>query len=164
MSTYGALAIALKSSPRAVGQVLHHSVPWPHACFNVLPVMYAAVAVSQGHTTCCSERLMLQALRRNPYAPKVPCHRVVAHDLKIGGFSGTWVRVRLFMQFIRFPKYLGSVFALWYELGETKALSSTCFVSDRVCCQLKFCSKVMLYYCAGSAVRSCQSEEGTPGK
>lgn len=50
VSTYGALAQALKSSPRAVGQ----------------------------------------ALRRNPFAPQVPCHRVVAHNLKIGGFSGTW--------------------------------------------------------------------------
>ncbi len=29
-----------------------------------------------------------QALRRNPYAPKVPCHRVVASDGSIGGFGG----------------------------------------------------------------------------
>ncbi len=48
VSTYGALAKALHSSPRAVGQ----------------------------------------ALRCNPYAPIVPCHRVVASDGKIGGFMG----------------------------------------------------------------------------
>ena len=48
VSTYGALAKALNSSPRAVGQ----------------------------------------ALRCNPYAPVVPCHRVVASDGKIGGFMG----------------------------------------------------------------------------
>lgn len=27
-------------------------------------------------------------LSRNPYAPEVPCHRVVASDGKIGGFMG----------------------------------------------------------------------------
>jgi len=48
VSTYGALARALHSAPRAVGQ----------------------------------------ALRRNPFAPTVPCHRVVASSLDIGGFSG----------------------------------------------------------------------------
>lgn len=29
-----------------------------------------------------------QALRRNPYAPRVPCHRVVASDGTLGGFNG----------------------------------------------------------------------------
>lgn len=48
MTTYGLLAKALNSSPRAVGQ----------------------------------------ALRCNPYAPIVPCHRVVAANGFIGGFMG----------------------------------------------------------------------------
>ena len=48
VSTYGAIAKALNSSPRAVGQ----------------------------------------ALRCNPYAPVVPCHRVVSSDGSIGGFMG----------------------------------------------------------------------------
>ncbi len=48
VSTYGEIANALNSSPRAVGQ----------------------------------------ALRCNPYAPKVPCHRVVSANGKIGGFMG----------------------------------------------------------------------------
>lgn len=30
------------------------------------------------------------ALRRNPFAPWVPCHRVVASDGGVGGFSGQW--------------------------------------------------------------------------
>jgi 6-O-methylguanine DNA methyltransferase, DNA binding domain len=30
----------------------------------------------------------VQALRRNPYAPEVPCHRIVAASLDIGGFMG----------------------------------------------------------------------------
>lgn len=48
VSTYGAIAKTLKSSPRAVGQ----------------------------------------ALRCNPYAPVVPCHRVVKSDGSLGGFNG----------------------------------------------------------------------------
>lgn len=37
-----------------------------------------------------SPRAVGQALRRNPFAPEVPCHRVVSSSLQIGGFNGTW--------------------------------------------------------------------------
>lgn len=37
---------------------------------------------------CRSCRAVGQALRRNPFAPEVPCHRVIASDLSIGGFGG----------------------------------------------------------------------------
>jgi len=50
ITTYGALAKSLSSSPRAVGG----------------------------------------ALRNNPYAPEVPCHRVIASDGFVGGFKGDW--------------------------------------------------------------------------
>ena len=50
VSTYGAIAKSLSSSPRAVGG----------------------------------------ALRNNPYAPEVPCHRVIASDGFVGGFKGDW--------------------------------------------------------------------------
>ena len=33
-------------------------------------------------------RAVGQALRRNPCAPAVPCHRVIASDGTIGGFNG----------------------------------------------------------------------------
>ena len=29
-----------------------------------------------------------QALAKNPYAPEVPCHRIIAADGSIGGYSG----------------------------------------------------------------------------
>jgi methylated-DNA-[protein]-cysteine S-methyltransferase len=32
------------------------------------------------------------ALRNNPFAPYVPCHRVVASNLFVGGFFGEWGR------------------------------------------------------------------------
>jgi|TARA_B100001971_G_C18034888_1_gene454510 methylated-DNA-[protein]-cysteine S-methyltransferase len=33
-------------------------------------------------------RAVGQALRNNPYAPNVPCHRVISSSGKIGGFMG----------------------------------------------------------------------------
>jgi methylated-DNA-[protein]-cysteine S-methyltransferase len=33
-------------------------------------------------------RAVGQALKNNPYAPVVPCHRVVCSDGKVGGFMG----------------------------------------------------------------------------
>lgn len=33
-------------------------------------------------------RAIGQVLRKNPYAPKVPCHRVIRSDGSIGGFKG----------------------------------------------------------------------------
>ena len=46
---------------------------------------YALVA---RHVGCRSARAIGQALKRNPFAPVVPCHRVIASDLSIGGFNG----------------------------------------------------------------------------
>ena len=40
------------------------------------------------HLGCRCYRAIGQALRRNPSAPHVPCHRVIAADLSIGGFVG----------------------------------------------------------------------------
>jgi methylated-DNA-[protein]-cysteine S-methyltransferase len=37
---------------------------------------------------CRSPRAIGQALRVNPFAPDVPCHRVIASDLTPGGFQG----------------------------------------------------------------------------
>lgn len=47
---------------------------------------YGAVAHYLG---CRSARAVGQALRRNPFAPKIPCHRVIAANLTPGGFNGT---------------------------------------------------------------------------
>lgn len=37
---------------------------------------------------CGSAQAVGQALKRNPFAPEVPCHRVIASDLGAGGFAG----------------------------------------------------------------------------
>ncbi|PTB71605.1 methylated-DNA--cysteine S-met [Trichoderma longibrachiatum ATCC 18648] len=39
-----------------------------------------------------SPRAVGNALRRNPFAPAVPCHRVVATGGALGGFKGSWPR------------------------------------------------------------------------
>lgn len=49
-------------------------------------VTYSEVAKA---IKCNSSRAVGQALKRNPYAPTVPCHRVVKSDLSVGGFKGS---------------------------------------------------------------------------
>jgi methylated-DNA-[protein]-cysteine S-methyltransferase len=46
---------------------------------------YKALALALGTK---AYRAIGQFMRTNPYAPKVPCHRVVASDGSIGGFRG----------------------------------------------------------------------------
>ena len=45
---------------------------------------------------CKSPRAIGSAMRRNPFAPQVPCHRVIASGGKIGGFHGhrygSWIK------------------------------------------------------------------------
>jgi len=48
-------------------------------------ITYAALGRRIG---CGSPRAIGQALRANPFAPQVPCHRVIAADLTPGGFQG----------------------------------------------------------------------------
>jgi methylated-DNA-[protein]-cysteine S-methyltransferase len=33
-------------------------------------------------------RAVANAIGKNPYAPKIPCHRVIRSDRSIGGYSG----------------------------------------------------------------------------
>lgn len=46
---------------------------------------YKLLALAVG---CGSPRAIGQALRCNPFAPAVPCHRIIRSDLTIGGFAG----------------------------------------------------------------------------
>ena len=40
------------------------------------------------HLRCGSSQAIGQALKRNPFAPEMPCHRVVSSALTLGGFNG----------------------------------------------------------------------------
>ena len=46
---------------------------------------YRALANSLG---CGSAQAVGQALKMNPLAPQVPCHRVIKSDLTLGGYHG----------------------------------------------------------------------------
>lgn len=37
-----------------------------------------------------SPRSVGGALRNNPFAPRIPCHRVIASNFFVGGFKGEW--------------------------------------------------------------------------
>ena len=45
-------------------------------------------ALLASYIGCASSQAVGQALKKNPCAPKVPCHRVIKSDLSIGGFMG----------------------------------------------------------------------------
>ena len=47
---------------------------------------YTQIAVQIGHPT--SARAVANACGKNPYAPDVPCHRVIRADGGLGGYSG----------------------------------------------------------------------------
>ena len=46
---------------------------------------YKEVAEAIGHPQ--SSRAVANACAKNPYAPKIPCHRVIRSDGTLGGFS-----------------------------------------------------------------------------
>ena len=46
---------------------------------------YMDIAVQIGHPS--SARAVANACGKNPYAPEVPCHRVIRSDGSIGGYS-----------------------------------------------------------------------------
>lgn len=55
------------------------TIPWGNV------TTYAALAAA---VNCGSPRAIGQALRKNPFSPHVPCHRVVRTDGTPGGFFG----------------------------------------------------------------------------
>ena len=47
---------------------------------------YKQVAIAIGHPQ--SARAVANACAKNPFAPHVPCHRVIRSDGNLGGYSG----------------------------------------------------------------------------
>jgi methylated-DNA-[protein]-cysteine S-methyltransferase len=54
-------------------------------CGRITTYKHLCLGIGEG-----SPRSVGAALRANPFAPFVPCHRVVASDLSLGGFYGEW--------------------------------------------------------------------------
>lgn len=56
---------------------------------------YGRIAAALGSR---SSRAVGQALHRNPYAPTVPCHRVVGSDGRLVGFAGGLAKKKRLLQ------------------------------------------------------------------
>ena len=57
---------------------------------------YAWVAARIGRPKAA--RAVGNALNKNPYAPLVPCHRVIAADGSLGGYSGGLAKKRALLE------------------------------------------------------------------
>jgi len=58
------------------------------ACSRIPKGKVVSYGVLANEIQCKSPRAVGQALRVNPFAPEVPCHRVVKTDRTLGGFYG----------------------------------------------------------------------------
>lgn len=85
--------------PRTIDTDLHHLITTAHLTPFRQSVLVALCQVPSGRFTSyaalsthlqSSARAVGNALRNNPFAPRVPCHRVVAADKSLGGFGGDW--------------------------------------------------------------------------
>jgi adenosylmethionine-8-amino-7-oxononanoate aminotransferase len=78
----GLLIVRKKRQPTEFEQKVYAATrEIPRGCVTT----YRRLAARIG---CGSARAVGQALRRNPFAPEVPCHRVIAANLTVGGFAG----------------------------------------------------------------------------
>lgn len=66
--------------------------PFAEKLYRLLQTVPAGRVTTYGDLAkalgCRSNRAVGQALARNPFAPEVPCHRVVAWNGTLGGFMG----------------------------------------------------------------------------
>lgn len=84
-----------RSSPYGVAERVERSTiitPFQRRVYRELLNVPAGSTITYGELArrvgCRSAQAVGQALRRNPFAPDVPCHRVVAADGTLGGYNG----------------------------------------------------------------------------
>ena len=74
---------------------LSHKTPFQRKVLSLLCQVprgrYTTYASISKHLSS-SPRAVGNAIRNNPFAPQVPCHRVLASGGGIGGFQGSWGR------------------------------------------------------------------------
>ncbi|KAK5683041.1 hypothetical protein LTS10_004571 [Elasticomyces elasticus] len=61
-----------------------------YALLNQIPRGKVSTYAALSKALDSSPRAVGGALRRNPFAPDVPCHRVISADGYVGGFEGEW--------------------------------------------------------------------------
>jgi len=57
-------------------------------CLTKVPMGYVTTYGALAKTVGSGPRAIGQVMRLNPFAPLVPCHRVIRSDFSIGGFGG----------------------------------------------------------------------------
>lgn len=66
--------------------------PFQRRVYTALLDVPAGETISYGELArrigCRSAQAVGQALKRNPFAPDVPCHRVISADGTLGGYNG----------------------------------------------------------------------------
>lgn len=84
-----------RSTPYDVAERVERSTiitPFQRRVYRELLNIPAGSTITYGELArrigCRSAQAVGQALRRNPFAPDVPCHRVVAADGTLGGYNG----------------------------------------------------------------------------
>ena len=81
-----------KSGNESIDKVTSHITPFQRKVYRALclvPEGYVTTYQSIGkYIQCDSYQAIGQALKRNPYAPMIPCHRVIKSNGTIGGFHG----------------------------------------------------------------------------
>lgn len=84
-----------RSTPYNVAERIERSTiitPFQRRVYRELLNVPAGDTITYGELArrigCRSAQAVGQALRRNPFAPDVPCHRVVAADGTLGGYNG----------------------------------------------------------------------------
>ena len=90
MSRAGALSLPPRGISRAVWRRLTRFQQAVYRAVSRIPKgqtrSYQWVARAIGRPTAA--RAIGNALHRNPFAPRIPCHRVIRADGSLGGFSG----------------------------------------------------------------------------
>jgi methylated-DNA-[protein]-cysteine S-methyltransferase len=79
---------SLSIDPMKLKQLTPFRIKVYSALCNVPEGKVTTYKLLANHVGCKSSQAIGQALKANPYAPHVPCHRVIASDRSIGGFAG----------------------------------------------------------------------------
>jgi methylated-DNA-[protein]-cysteine S-methyltransferase len=73
-------------------QSAKRTTPFQESVYAALQAIPAGFVTTYGTIAklvgCHSSQAIGQALRNNPFAPEVPCHRVVMNDGSLGGYFG----------------------------------------------------------------------------
>ncbi|PGG97071.1 hypothetical protein AJ79_09344 [Helicocarpus griseus UAMH5409] len=92
------LSIPNPQSPN-LSKTLHRLQTHPSLTPHQRKVYLTLLSIPPGHWTTyaalakhlhSSPRAIGNAMRANPFAPDVPCHRVLASDGTVGGYKGKW--------------------------------------------------------------------------